>query len=190
MIIAMGFYVLRKACEFLKQLHQKGYSELTMAVNVSHIQLREPDFIEKLTNILEDTQVDRHALELEITESIASDDIDTTIRKLNEIRRLGVQISIDDFGTGFSSLSVLRHLPASSLKIDKEFIDEIIADEHIARMVINLGHNLGMTAIAEGVERQEQLARLKELGCDTVQGWLYSPAITEDQVKEWLQSGR
>lgn len=190
MIIAMGFYVLRKACEFLKQLHQKGYSELTMAVNVSHIQLREPDFIEKLTNILEDTQVDRHALELEITESIASDDIDTTIRKLNEIRRLGVQISIDDFGTGFSSLSVLRHLPASSLKIDKEFIDEIIADEHIARMVINLGHNLGMTVIAEGVERQEQLARLKELGCDTVQGWLYSPAITEDQVKEWLQSGR
>lgn len=187
MIIPMGFYVFRKACEFLTQLHQMGHGELTIAVNVSHIQLREPDFVEQLTNILEQTQVERHALELEITESIASDDIDSTMRKLNEIKQLGVRISIDDFGTGFSSLSVLRHLPASSLKIDKAFVDEIMVDEHIPRMVIDLGHNLGMTVIAEGVETQEQLTRLRELGCDTVQGWLYSPAITEDQVKEWLQ---
>lgn len=187
LIIALGYFVLRQACACLFRLHQQGHSDLIMAINVSQVQLRETDFVEQLQQIVQESQVPAQAIELEITESVAAEDMDFLIRRLNEIRALGFGIAIDDFGTGFSSLGVLRHLPATRLKIDRVFINEIHSDDSIARMVISLGRSLAMQITAEGVETAEQQQKLQQLGCDEGQGWLYAPALADKDLSGWLQ---
>ena len=187
MIVALGLFVLRSACEFLKQLHDLGYQNLTMAINVSQVQLKEPDFIQRLQNILASTAVAPASIELEITESMAADDFNSLVSRLSEIRQLGVKIAIDDFGTGFSSLSVLRELPVTRLKIDRAFIIDIEQDDSIPRMVIGLGHNMGLSITAEGVETAAQKNILQALECDEIQGWYYAPALNEKDVSQWLQ---
>lgn len=186
LIIALGYFVLRQACACLFRLHQQGHNNLTMAINVSQVQLRETDFTEQLQQIVQDSQVPAEAIELEITESVAAEDFNFLVQRLNEIRALGFGIAIDDFGTGFSSLGVLRHLPATRLKIDRVFINEIYSDDSIARMVISLGHSLAMQITAEGVETSKQQQKLQQLGCDEGQGWLYAPALPEKELPDWL----
>lgn len=187
MIVAIGLFVMRSACRCIARLHQQGHTGLSMAINVSQVQLKEADFIEQLEHIMTETGVNPAAIELEITESMAADDLTFIVSRLQQIRNLGVRIAIDDFGTGFSSLSVLRHLPATRLKIDRAFVNELNSDDSIARMVVSLGHSLNLQITAEGVETAEQQQQLIQLGCDEGQGWLYSPALPETGLEDWLR---
>lgn len=185
---ALGTFVLRSACQQLARLRNLGQHDLVMAVNVSHAQLREPDFLFTVRRALDDAAVPASHLELEITESMAADDLDVIRPLLNDVRAMGVSVSIDDFGTGFSSLSVLRHLPAQRLKIDRSFINELDRDDSIARMVISLGKSLGMRITAEGVETEAQRQALCKLGCEEGQGWLFAKPMDEPALLSWLQA--
>lgn len=188
LMMVLGSFVTFHACAQLQRLHQAGYTGLCMAINVSHAQLREPDFVPLLAHALADTGVRAECIELEITESMAADDLDLIQRRLQDVRALGLRVAIDDFGTGFSSLSVLRHLKADRLKIDRCFIAEMDHDSRIARMVIQLGHMLDMQVTAEGVETEAQRDLLQGLGCDEAQGWLYARPMEEPALIAWLES--
>lgn len=189
LMMVLGNFVTHSACVQLRRLHEAGHTHLTMAINVSHAQLREPDFVPLLAHTLTETGVRRDAIELEITESMAADDLSLIEQRLEDIRALGLTVAIDDFGTGFSSLSVLRHLKADRLKIDRSFIAEIEHDSRIARMVIQLGHLLGMQVIAEGVETASQRDLLLSLGCDEGQGWLFARPLQDEALLAWLAQG-
>jgi diguanylate cyclase (GGDEF)-like protein len=190
MIIAIGDWVLRMACHELVRLQAMGFPNLRMSVNVSQIQFRHPEFLEKLNAALLDTKINPRCLELEITESVAMEDAGFMMETLHMVRELGISIAIDDFGTGYSSLSQLRQLPIDRLKIDRAFVTELsqqVAGGHIASMVIELGRNLNLTVIAEGIEDQQQAEKLLALGCHEGQGYLYAKPLVPVQLKEWLQ---
>ena len=187
---ALGTFVLRSACQQLARLRAAGERELVMAINVSHAQLREPDFVATVEKAIADSGVPPSSVELEITESMAADDLAVIRPLLMAVCALGVSVAIDDFGTGFSSLSVLRHLPAQRLKIDRSFINELEDDDSIARMVISLGQSLGMRITAEGVETEAQRQALCALGCEEGQGWLFARALNEAELLAWLAERR
>jgi len=171
------------------RLQALGLSNLRMSVNVSQIQFRHPEFLDKLNAALLDTGISPNCLELEITESVAMEDADFMLETLNLVRELGISIAIDDFGTGYSSLSQLRQLPIDRLKIDRAFVSELQKDMcggHIASMVIELGRNLNLTVIAEGIEEEAQAQALRALGCHEGQGYLYAKPMTPALLKEWL----
>ncbi|MDZ7919750.1 bifunctional diguanylate cyclase/phosphodiesterase [Rhodoferax sp.] len=189
MIIAIGDWVLRMSCHELGRLQAMGLTDLRMSVNVSQIQFRHPEFLDKLNAALLDTGIRPNCLELEITESVAMEDADFMLETLNLVRELGISIAIDDFGTGYSSLSQLRQLPIDRLKIDRAFVSELQKDMcggHIASMVIELGRNLNLTVIAEGIEDEAQAQALRALGCHEGQGYLYAKPMTPPLLKEWL----
>jgi diguanylate cyclase (GGDEF)-like protein len=191
MIIAIGDWVLRMSCFELLRLQQRGYPDLRMSVNVSQIQFRHTEFIEKLRSAVSDTGVNPRCLELEITESVAMEDADFMLETLHLVRELGISIAIDDFGTGYSSLSQLRQLPIDRLKIDRAFVSELsqeVSGGHIASMVIELGRNLNLTIIAEGIEDERQAETLRKLGCHEGQGYLYAKPMPPAQFLEWLQA--
>jgi EAL domain-containing protein (putative c-di-GMP-specific phosphodiesterase class I) len=191
MIVAIGDWVLRMSCHELVRLQEMGYPNLRMSVNVSQIQFRHPEFLEKLNAALLDTKINPKCLELEITESVAMEDADFMLETLHLVRELGISIAIDDFGTGYSSLSQLRQLPIDRLKIDRAFVSELnqqVSGGHIASMVIELGRNLNLTVIAEGIEDEGQAETLLRLGCHEGQGYLYAKPLMPVQLKEWLQS--
>jgi EAL domain-containing protein (putative c-di-GMP-specific phosphodiesterase class I) len=181
---------MRSACQQLRRLRDAGHDTLGMAINVSHAQLRDPDFMTILKTSLDDAGIPGSQVELEITESMAADDLDLVRRLLAELQTLGVRVAIDDFGTGFSSLSVLRHLDAQRLKIDRSFVNEMIQDDSIARMVISLGHTQRMQVTAEGIETEAQRDALLALGCDEGQGWLYAKALEEAALLDWLAAAQ
>jgi diguanylate cyclase len=189
MIVAIGDWVLRMACHELVRLQAMGLDNLRMSVNVSQIQFRHPEFLEKLNAALLDTGIKPNCLELEITESVAMEDAEFMLETLHLVRELGISIAIDDFGTGYSSLSQLRLLPIDRLKIDRAFVMELQKDlsgGHIASMVIELGRNLKLTVIAEGIEEESQAEALRQLGCHEGQGYLYAKPMTSLLLKEWL----
>ncbi|MDZ7937225.1 MAG: bifunctional diguanylate cyclase/phosphodiesterase [Rhodoferax sp.] len=189
MIVAIGDWVLRMACHELVRLQALGLENLRMSVNVSQIQFRHPEFLEKLNAALLDTGIKPNSLELEITESVAMEDAEFMLETLHLVRELGISIAIDDFGTGYSSLSQLRLLPIDRLKIDRAFVTELQKDlsgGHIASMVIELGRNLKLTVIAEGIEEESQAEALRQLGCHEGQGYLYAKPMTSPLLKEWL----
>ena len=191
MIVAIGDWVLRMSCHELVRLQALGLTDLRMSVNVSQIQCRHPEFLEKLNAALLDTGIRPSCLELEITESVAMEDADFMLETLNLVRELGISIAIDDFGTGYSSLSQLRQLPIDRLKIDRAFVSELQKDMcggHIASMVIELGRNLNLTVIAEGIEEEAQAQALRDLGCHEGQGYLYAKPMTPPLLKDWLVS--
>lgn len=190
LIGALGAFVLRSACQQLLRLREAGERELVMAINVSQAQLREADFLATLQGAIVDAGVPAEFVEIEVTESMAAEDLELIGPLLAQVRAMGVSVAIDDFGTGFSSLSVLRHLPVQRLKIDRSFIAELHLDDSIARMVITLGHSLGLHITAEGVETEAQRQALCELGCEEGQGWLYAPALNEHDLLRWLRAHR
>ncbi len=193
MIVAIGDWVLRMACHELKRFQALGLPQLRMSVNVSQMQFRHPDFMQNLQSALTDTNISPGNLELEITESVAMEDADFMLEILHGIRKLGISIAIDDFGTGYSSLSHLRQLPIDRLKIDRAFVDELTQDVsggHIAAMVIELGRNLNLTVIAEGIEETAQAAQLKNLGCHEGQGYLYAKPLLPEQFVDWVAKRR
>ncbi|OYT94116.1 MAG: hypothetical protein CFE43_00660 [Burkholderiales bacterium PBB3] len=189
MVVAIGDWVLRTACHELVRLQAMGLADLRMSVNVSQIQFRHPEFLEKLNAALLDTRINPKCLELEITESVAMDDPQFMLESLHMVRELGISIAIDDFGTGYSSLSHLRQLPIDRLKIDRAFVTELSRDVsggHIASMVIELGRNLKLTVIAEGIEEEAQAQKLLAMGCHEGQGYLYGKPMSAIALREWL----
>ncbi|WP_071871482.1 bifunctional diguanylate cyclase/phosphodiesterase [Atopomonas hussainii] len=178
LIAAIGEYVLREACRNACQWREQGLDELRVAVNLSAQQLRQGNLVSLVRGILQETGLAPHLLELELTESLLLDNLDSTLLTLNQLKSLGVGLAIDDFGTGYSSLSYLKRLPVDSVKIDQCFVSDLPRegeDAAIIRAIIALAHALDLRVVAEGVEEHAQLAFLKAQQCDEVQGYLISP---------------
>ena len=193
LIIPIGEWVLRTACKQTQEIHQQGFEEFVMAVNISARQFQHPGFIQLVADILQETGLSPTKLELEITESLAMHDAEKNIATMKELSELGIQLSIDDFGTGYSSLSYLKRFPINKLKVDQSFVRNMTSntdDASIAQSVILLGQSLGLTVIAEGVETTEQLAMLEQYGCDEVQGYLFSKPISSDALEKFLRNKR
>ncbi len=193
LIISIGEFVLRTACHQAKRLRDMGFNDFRIAVNISLAQFRHAQFIPTLQAAMRDAELPGDALELEITESMAMEDVDMVLSVLSEIRATGASVAIDDFGTGFSSLSQLRQLQVERLKIDRAFVKEAqssSAGSSIAAMVVNLGRTLGMRVLAEGIETEEQAAKLLELGCHEGQGYLYARPMPADLLEGWLSQQR
>ncbi len=189
LIIDLGEWVLRTACRELVRLRALGHLDFMMSVNVSQVQFRHPHFMDVLKKALHDTGAPADFVELEITESMAMEEPDQLIKMLGEVKQTGVSIAIDDFGTGFSSLSYLQRLQIDRLKIDRAFVTEITGSSRgssIAEMVIQLGRNLGLAVIAEGVEDERQAQILQSLGCPLAQGFLFARPMTSEALTGWL----
>lgn len=190
LIIPLGEWILRRACEQNKEWQTKGYPALRVSVNLSVQQLNQPNLVEKIKQILIETELDSKWLELEITESIFAD-IDHVAPILEKIRELGIHISIDDFGTGYSSLSYLKNLPVDILKVDASFIKDITTNQGsraIVKAIIGFAEAFNLEVIAEGVENKEQLTILVDDGCNLGQGYLYSKPISVGKVEAFLKS--
>ncbi len=184
LIIPIGEWVLRTACSQQVAWHQQGL-ELTMAVNLSAVQFSSPNLIERIAEIIDETGIEPGSLELELTESALVNSPDEATHILQQMRNLGVSVSIDDFGTGYSSLSYLKNFPVNVLKIDRTFVRDLAnnsGDRAIARSIVDLAVNLGMKTVAEGVETNEQSRILSEIGCDFLQGFLFSRPVTAEQI--------
>jgi EAL domain-containing protein (putative c-di-GMP-specific phosphodiesterase class I) len=175
-IITLGEWVLRTACNQLKLWQLKGF-DLRMAVNLSTRQFQDPELMKKVMDILKETGVDATLLELEVTESAAMLHPEETLKILSAFSDKGVRIAIDDFGTGYSSLSYLKRIPANTIKVDKMFVDGLgseVQDATIVRTVIALAHALGKETVAEGIETEEQYNEIRSMGCNFAQGYLLS----------------
>jgi len=191
LIIDMGEWVMRTACRELVALRAAGHDNFMMSINVSQVQFRHPHFLDMLRKALEETGAPPEFVELEITESMAMEEPDLLIKMLGQIKQTGVSIAIDDFGTGFSSLSYLQRLQIDRLKIDRAFVTEITGSARgssIAEMVIQLGRNLGLNVIAEGVEDERQAQILQALGCPLAQGFLFARPMTAQALGSWLSN--
>ncbi len=188
LIIPIGEWVLRKACQQNKLWQEAGYPPMRVSVNLSVRQFQDPNLVLTVIKALEDANLDPKYLELEITENIAMDNKDFVNQKLETLRELGVHISIDDFGTGYSSLSYLGKYPINTLKIDKAFVDEIIhsKDTSVVRAIIALAHSFNLNVIAEGVEVQEQIDCLKKYACDEIQGYILSKPLKTEAFEEQI----
>lgn len=188
-IIVIGEWVLDQACRQLREWHDAGRPHLRMSVNLSTVQLHHPDLSTMVTQVLQRHALPRNSLELEVTETSLMEDIHAAARHLNNLKRTGVLIALDDFGTGYSSLSYLRRLPLDKIKIDKSFTHDLLTDsgdQNIVRVIIQLGRNLNMQVIAEGVESLEQQAYLQQEGCHEGQGYFYSRPLPASDLIEWL----
>ncbi|WP_310831112.1 EAL domain-containing protein [Paenibacillus pedocola] len=190
LIIYIGEWVLREACSFMKSIHDRTGLLHKISVNISIIQLLQDDFVEMVLESLEESGLEPSCLELEITESIFMESFENTVSKLEFLKSRGIRIALDDFGTGYSSLSYLQHLPISTLKMDKIFIDSLADDSYsqtFVHTIIVLGHRMGLEVVAEGVEDVSQLAFLNESDCDKVQGYLVSKPVPQRGVWELLE---
>lgn len=191
LIVDIGEWVLRSACFELMELHALGFTDFKMAVNVSQAQFSHPLFLQSLERALNDTKAPANCVELEITESMAMTDPELLVQTLQHIKRLGAQVSIDDFGTGFSSLSHLQKLNVDKLKIDRAFVNEISdrsGEGSIAKMIVQLSQSLNIKVIAEGVETEHQADTLMSFGCNLAQGYLYARPLTKDDLRAWLSA--
>jgi EAL domain-containing protein (putative c-di-GMP-specific phosphodiesterase class I) len=195
LILPIGKWVLETACEQIAAwANRRQTSRLTIAVNISVPQFRQPDFVEQVLTALDRTGANPRNLGLEITESMLAENIEEVIGKMKELKSHGLKFSLDDFGTGYSSLAYLKRLPLSELKIDRSFIRDILTDESsaaIAQTIISLSRAMGLPVIAEGVETEEQREFLMRIGCHAFQGYLFSrPLPLEDFEKQWLPAVR
>jgi diguanylate cyclase (GGDEF)-like protein len=178
-IVAIGDWVLSQAVRQAALWRQRGYP-VPIAINVSALQFRQPQFVDRVASVLAVSGVPPHLLELELTESILVHNADEALHRLHALKRLGVRMSIDDFGTGYSSLAYLKRFPIGKLKIDRSFVSGLPGDESdvgIVRAILQMARALGMEVIAEGVETELQRQFLQAEGCDEFQGWLYAPAL-------------
>lgn len=185
LIIPIGEWVLRNACLFLKRIQQSGHKNLMISINVSMLQLLQDDFVDVVTEILELANLKPGYLEIEITESILMESYEAIAEKLKLLKAKGVKIALDDFGKGYSSLNYLRHLPISTLKIDKSFIDTISSGKESQSMIdliVKIGKSMDLCVVAEGVETQEQLDYLVIHKCNKMQGYLYSRPLPETEA--------
>lgn len=193
LIVPIGDWVLRSACRQNKAWQRAGLGHLRVAVNLSIRQFAQPDLVQSIAAILQETALEPHYLDIELTESLLMADVENAARILHGLKALGVHLSIDDFGTGYSSLSYLKRFPIDVLKIDRSFVNDITTnpdDAIIARSIISMAHNLRLQVIAEGVETQSQLAYLRHHGCDHMQGYYFSRPVATDAFQQLLMEGR
>lgn len=185
LILQLGQWVLEAACrQLVAWAHDAATAHLTLAVNVSAYQFRQPDFVEHVRDVVRRTGADPNKLKLELTESLLVADVERTVDKMHALKAIGIGFALDDFGTGYSSLSYLKRLPLDQLKIDKSFVRDVLTDPSdaaIARTILVLGQTLGLDVIAEGVETESQRAFLAENGCRAYQGYLFSQPVPVEQ---------
>ncbi len=191
LIVPLGVWGLRNACHRAKLLQESVPMPVRIAVNLSVREFIEPNLVDTIGGILEETGLDAHALELEITESMLMENTEDFIHVLKKLKDLGVSLSIDDFGTGYSSLSYLKKFPVDTVKVDRSFIKDIPKDPHcveIAAAVIAMAHKLHLTVVAEGIETDAQLAFLIDNQCDLGQGFLFSPPLPFEELPSFYHS--
>lgn len=189
LIVRIGAWVMERACSDLARMDEYCSRPLRVAVNISMPQFRSPAFVPGVRESLERSGIEPSRLELEITESVLMDEPEVVIEVLNTLKQYGATVSLDDFGTGYSSLSYLRRLPLDRMKIDRSFIRDI-SDAYgsaIASTIMRLARDLNLNSIAEGVETREQEARLIAMGCEEMQGFLYSPALPLEKLQVFLK---
>lgn len=187
LIIPIGQWLLDQVCRQGLEWMADGFVVDRIALNVSAVQFRQAGFVDSVIATLRDTGFRPQHLELELTESVIMHDVEESVRKIVALRQLGVVVSIDDFGSGYSSLNYLEQLPVDALKIDRTFIQRIRLgqpDPPLIQAIVDLAHNLGMGVTAEGVETKHQLAQLREMGCDKAQGHLLGMAEPANEIKE------
>ena len=192
LIVRLGTWVLREACRQNRAWQDGGLPLLKVAVNLSARQLRDNAFVPLVIRILEETGLDPHYLELELTESALMGDASDTVCKLLLLKDLGISISVDDFGTGYSSLSYLKHLPIDTIKIDRSFVRDIVNDPDDAAIVdaiVAMAHSLKLKVIAEGVETREQLDFLQQRKCQQVQGYYFARPLDPQQFEAFVVQG-
>jgi len=198
MIKPLTEWVLSTACRQLVAWKQKGFPALRMAVNISPSHFLDKEIVALIKHIIDTTGTVPGDLELEVTESVVQTD-PRNLKILQNLKDLGVVLAIDDFGTGYSSFASLKHLNVDCLKIDKYFIDDMLIDKKTLTLIssmVEMGHKLGYGIVAEGVETSGQLKILKNLGCETAQGYLFSKPVAADAISKllnrnshcWLQS--
>ena len=193
LIEVIGEWVLKKACQQIKELHLAGFEHLRVAVNLSGRQFNKLDLYPKIVEILRTTGLSSKFLELEITESILVDNPPVAISKLNTLKSVGIEIAIDDFGTGYSSLGYLQKFPFNILKIDQCFVRNIHdnpANAAITKAIIEMAHQLKLNVIAEGIESKSELDFLSQYHCDEFQGYFFSPPVTFAKLENLLKTGK
>ena len=192
-IVSIGYWVLVEAMRTYSQWRNKYGKKLIMSINISAIQYKRPDFVSKIIGLLEEYQIEPSEIELEITESVLIEDFGEVINKMRMLREHGVRVSLDDFGTGFSSLSYLKGLPIDTLKIDKSFIDTVITDDStriITESIVSMVKKLGFETVAEGVENAEQYEYLRMIQCDNIQGFYLGKPMTAGEIETLLVTQR
>jgi EAL domain-containing protein (putative c-di-GMP-specific phosphodiesterase class I) len=190
LITPIGRWVLKSACEQIREWKAMGHPRLTVSINLSPRQFQQVGLVGEVATTLSASEIEAGSLDLEITESSAMENPQLAINTLWELRKLGVGISMDDFGTGYSSLNYLKKFPIDRLKLDQSFVRDVVAkpeDAAIVRAVINMAHTLQLVVVAEGVENEEQLAFLRQQRCDEMQGFLFSPAIEAAEFEKLLR---
>lgn len=188
-IIPIGDFVLDESIRTFMEWKKKFNFNMILSINISSVQYTRPDFVQKVMAVVNRYGMDPEELELEITESVLIDDFKQVITKMHELRDFGISVSLDDFGTGFSSLSYLRGLPINTLKIDKSFIDSVLSDESsriITETVISMAKKLGFRTVAEGVETKEQYEYLSSSDCDLIQGYYLGKPMSKEDIEEIL----
>lgn len=193
LIIQVGDWVIKTACKQIALWSLQGYKDIRVAVNLSVMQLQQPDFVDRVKEILEETGIEPKYLELEITENIIMSEFKFTNKRLYDLRKLGIHIALDDFGKGYSSLNYLKQLEIDVLKIDKTFIDDILKNQNeqaIVKAVVDMAHSMKLDVVAEGVETWDQFEYLKKLYCDKVQGYLFSKPLSAMEFEEYIQKDR
>jgi diguanylate cyclase (GGDEF)-like protein/PAS domain S-box-containing protein len=192
LMVEVGNWVLRTACKQNAAWQKDGLAPVRVMVNLSATQFYRGNIINTVKKALAESKLDPKWLELELTELVMLDDSETTLKIMRAMRTLGVSLSLDDFGTGWSSLSYLRRFPINRIKIDRSFLRDIASEptaEAVVRSIINLGRDLGLACVAEGVETSEQLSYFRKQHCEEVQGFLYSPAVPEAEIRAMLRDG-
>lgn len=193
LIVPLGEWVLRTACEQNKAWQLAGLKPVSIAVNLSARQFKQQDLVELVSSILQETELDPSYLELELTESMVMQNVEAAIATLNQFKVIGVKLSIDDFGIGYSSLNYLKHFPIGFLKIDQSFVRDITTnrdDAIIAKIIISMAHDLGLRVIAEGVETEEQKSFLCSHRCDEMQGYFFSMPLPAEEFEILLKERR
>lgn len=193
LIVPIGLWVLRQACQQMHywQTQVAPHLPLSLSVNLSSRQFSQPDLLEQIRMIIQETALSPHSLKLEITETVVMENAELAKDILSQLKDLGVQLHIDDFGTGYSSLSYLHHFPIDQLKIDRSFVSRLGQDDdsaEIVRAIVTLSHNLGMTVTAEGIENAKQLEYLQDLGCEYGQGYFFARPLTPVAATELIES--
>lgn len=189
LIVAIGEWVLRTACLQIRAWQEAGLPLLTVAVNLSALQLRQAGFVGVVAQILEETGLEPRYLDLEITESMVMGKTEFAVPTLKDLKALGIALTIDDFGTGYSNLGYLKSFPLDQIKIDRSFVQDLPNSNDaasIARAIVSMGHSLGLRVIPEGVETFAQARFLARIGCEHAQGFLYCKPLPAEEFAAWV----
>ncbi|MEH1872345.1 EAL domain-containing response regulator [Nostoc sp.] len=193
LIVPLGKWVLKSVCQQIKIWRNFGISPLIIAVNLSVIEFSQPGFIEKVVKFINSNGLEPHYLEIELTESMIMQDVNSAIATMNKLQALGIKIAIDDFGTGYSSLIYLKNLPINTLKIDRYFIHNVATDPQksaITKALIQMAHNLNLDVVAEGVETEAELDFLRQHNCNSMQGFLFSRPLPGAEFEKFLLTNK